>query len=138
MKTLFFILVIVLVGFFVLPANVLAVDKIETVTFQWDQPDLTLVLVCELYWGDAAGGPYVEAARFVYTGGTDLTYEGSKELVVSGTPASTVTKYFVIRACGDVEGTRECSVWSNEISYGFKIPFGGFTAPVQFRIVPSQ
>jgi len=118
-----------------------AADQAETLTFLWDQEDLTLVKDWELHWGDAAGGPYVEASKFIYEGGSELTYQGSKELVVSGVPASTVTKFFVIRACGDVEGEtplRQCSVWSNEISYGFKIPFGGFNAPVIFRLQPSQ
>ena len=137
MKALFFILIFVLVGFFVLPTNVLAADKIETVTFEWDQSDLTLVKDWELHWGDAAGGPYVKAATFVYTGVVNTTFEGAQELTVSGASASTVTKYFVLKACGDVEGEtplRQCSDWSNEISYGFKIPFGGFNAPVQFRL----
>jgi hypothetical protein len=137
MRTLFCVLVIVLVAFFVLPTNVLAADKVQTITFQWDQPDLTLVKDWELHWGDAPGGPYVEATTFVYTGVPNTTFEGVQELTVSGVPSSTVTKYFVIRACGDVEGEtplRQCSDWSNEVSYGFKIPFGGFNAPVQFRL----
>lgn len=127
--------VIALAMAFAVPAY--AVDKVETITFQWDQTDLTLVKDWELHWGDAVGGPYVKATTFVYDGAANNTFEGAQELTVTGAPASTVTKYFVLRACGDVAGEdplRQCSTWSNEVSYGFEIPFGGFNAPVQFRL----
>jgi len=136
MKRLFLVLMMALC--FALPA--IGADKVETVTFAWDQEDLTLVKDWELHWGDATGGPYVKATTFQYTGAPNTTFEGATPLTVTGAPASTVTKYFVLKACGDVEGEtplRQCSDWSNEVSYGFAIPFDGFSAPVQFRIVPT-
>ena len=80
MRKCFYSILVVLFIFFNVQFGHSA-DQVETLTFQWDQPDLTLVEDWELHWGNAASGPYVEAAKFVYQGGTDLTYEGSKELI---------------------------------------------------------
>jgi hypothetical protein len=112
-----------------------AVDQVETVTFAWDQEDRVLLEKWEMHWGDAAGGPYVKLSDLAYGGEDQTNFESPIEATVSGEPASTVTKHFVLRACGTVEGAVECSDWSNEVSYGFKIPFDGFQVPVNFRII---
>jgi hypothetical protein len=59
---------------------------------------------------------------------------------VTGPPATNVTRYFVLVACGDVareDGTvvYECSGYSNEVSHDFWIPHDGFEVPVNFRII---
>lgn len=122
---------------FSLTAFAIGEDKVETLTFAWDQTDRVLLEKWEMHWGDSAGGPYMKMADLAYNGEDQDNFESPVEATVSGTPASTVTKYFVLRACGTVEGTMDCSDWSNEISYGFKIPFDGFQVPVNFRIVPT-
>lgn len=110
-------------------------DQIETVIFAWDQDDRVLLEKWEMHWGDSAGGPYVKLTDLAYGGEDQTNFESPIEATVSGEPASMVTKYFVLRACGTVEGIVECSDWSNEVFYGFKIPFGGFQVPVNFRII---
>lgn len=134
-KAIILLLTVLLVGVF--PLFVQAEDKVETVTFAWDQPDRTLLEKWEMHWGDAPGGPYVKMTDLIYQGQDQDAFESPIEATVSGAPASTVIKFFVLRACGTVEGTLECSDWSNEVSYAFVIPFDGFQVPVNFRIVPS-
>lgn len=133
--SVFCILFVVCTAFIACPFPVAAEDKIETLTFAWDQPDRTLLEKWELHWADAAGGPYVKMSDIVYGGEDQASFQNPVKATVSGQPASTVTKYFVLRACGTVDGQMQCSDWSNEVSYDFKIPFGGFQIPVQFRII---
>ena len=135
MKRIIILLTILLFGAF--PFIGQAADYVETVTFGWDQPDRTLLEDWEMFWGDIAGGSYVMLATLQYLGQDQDSFEGPITATVSGTPASTVTKFFVLRACGTIEGVRECSDWSNEVSYDFEIPFDGFQVPVQFRIIST-
>jgi hypothetical protein len=129
-KTAITIFIMLLAAFY---AN--AADQVETLTFAWDQPDRTLIEKWELHWSDTAGGPYVKLVDLAYGGEDQTNFESPIEATVSGEPASTVTKYFVLRACGTVEGSVQCSDWSNEVSYGFKILFDGFKVPIDFRII---
>jgi hypothetical protein len=133
-RSLFLALAMVLC--FAVPS--ISADYVETVTFAWDQPDRTLLEDWEMHWGDVAGGPYVKLTTLAYQGQDQENFEGPITATVTGAPASTVTKFFVLIACGTVEGNRECSDWSNEVSYGFKIPFDGFQVPVNFKVVPTQ
>ena len=129
---------IAILGLLIFCGNAFAAEKVETVIFYWDQQDRTLLEKWELHWSDASGGPYVPLTDFIYGGEDQINFESQVEATVTGDPASTVTKFFVLRACGTVDGTYFCSDWSNQASYDFKIPFGGFQVPVNFRVVPNQ
>ena len=108
----------------------LAADANKTLRFAWEQDaeDLTVITKWHLLWGDTAGGPYVKATNINYDGGASGTYQADHPLTVNGTPGSTVTKYFVLRACID---DSNCSEDSNKTSYDFKIPIG---APFSFTV----
>lgn len=120
----------------------ISADKVETLTFEWDQEDTTNLKEWRLYWSDTAGGPYEETpvAVISYTGGVGPTFEGDATASVVGEQGSTVTKHFVLVACGDIpqEGggtVYECSENSNEVAYNFWIPAGRFSVPINFRIL---
>lgn len=138
-----FILIIALILFVVVIPHAAEVNK--TLTFEWNQPgDLTYLKEWRLYWGDTAGGPYdvQEVAIIPFTGGSTI-YSGQVSPVVKGNPATHVTKYFVLVACGDVPQSDkttkyECSENSNEVSHDFWIPAVGFSAPVTFQIKPTE
>jgi hypothetical protein len=121
-------------------ASAIAEDKTQTLTFAWEQDDVTNLTGWEMHWGDAAGGPYVKLADLPYNPGDPAgTFQTPVTATVTGGQGSNVIKYFVLRACGDIPqeggGTAfECSDWSNEVSYSFWIPAGKFSVPVQFRI----
>lgn len=130
------ICLLAMVGF----SKVYASDLTETLTFAWEQEDTTNLKEWKIFWGDASGGPYVEAAIIAYDPtATGPTYSSPADLVVTGKQGSTVKKYFVMVACGDIpqaDGTTKylCSEDSNEIFNDFWIPAGMFSVPVQFQI----
>jgi len=137
------VFVLVLAILFVIGVAAWADQTTETLTFQWDQPNLTNVKEWKIYWGDTSGGPYdtIPVATVAYTGGAG-PFEAVGNPVVTGDSATTVKKYFVAVACGDVpqaDGSTkyECSADSDEISHDFWIPFGGFEAPVTFKIIAN-
>ena len=144
MKKLIQILVVISMVFF--SVSLFADTATQTLTFQWEQPgSLTYLKEWKIYWSDKQGGPYdtQEIATIPYSGTPATTYTAAESPVVSGNPGTTVTKYFVIIACGDIpqqDGSTkyECSDNSNEVSHGFWIPVGQFQAPVKFQIIPSQ
>ena len=113
----------------------------EIITFAWDQEgEITYLKEWRLYWADTAGGPYdtEPVAIFLFTGGGP-SHQEPAEATVTGAPGTTVTKHFVLVACGDIPqqgGTTQylCSDNSNEISYNFWITAIGCSAPVNFRI----
>ena len=114
----------------------------ETLTFQWEQTDLTNLREWKLFWGDASGGPYVELSTIAYDGSSGPTYSSPAEVQVTGDQGTHVMKYFVLIACGDVpqeDGSTSylCSVDSNEVSKNFWIPSGMFSVPLNFEIVPN-
>lgn len=130
-------------GLFV--ANIGAAEEaVETVTFGWDQEDLTNLTQWELMWSDTAGGPYDQVAIISYDpGASGPGFTAPVEATVTGEQATHVVKYFVLRACGDIpqaDGSTlyECSDYSNEVSYDFWIPAGRFSIPVNFLIVPTE
>ncbi len=45
-----------------------AAEKIETVTFGWDQNDLTNVTQWEMDWSVTVGGPYAQLTVIPYDG----------------------------------------------------------------------
>jgi hypothetical protein len=122
-----------------LVANAFAIE--ETVTFEWDpHPQIDLITNFELFWSDQSGGPYVQLAVIAKADAIDNTKP--VQATVTGTPATKVTRHFVLKACGDLaqeDGTfaYECSGPSNEISYDFWIPAEKFQVPVNFKIVPT-
>lgn len=134
------LIMILLFGLAVFSAS--AADLTETVTFEWDQEDTTNLKEWRLYWGDAPGGPYAEqeVALIPYPGSGGPSYSSPAEATVSGEQGSTVTKHFVLVACGDIPqeggGTAySCSENSNEVSHGFFIPAGRFSVPVNFKVI---
>jgi hypothetical protein len=111
----------------------------ETVTFAWDaHPQIDRITHFVMSWSDQAGGPYAELVQISKDNAVDN--QEPVEAIVSGPEETTVTRYFVLLACGDVtqdDGSiiNECSEPSNEVSHDFYIPFGGFQVPVNFRII---
>jgi hypothetical protein len=112
----------------------------ETLTFEWTQSDTTNLKEWKLFWGDASGGPYTEAAVIPYDPHVaGPIYSSPATLSVTGEQGTNVTKYFVLVACGDIpqaDGSTEylCSKDSNEVSNKFWIPAGVFSVPVNFQI----
>ena len=136
------IIALILLFFFIaIPA--VADEVTQTLTFAWEQDDTTNLLEWEMRWGTAAGGPYTQLATIPYNAGDPAgTFQSPVNSTVTGAPATTETRYFVLRACGNIpqqDGTTvyECSEFSNEVSFGFWIPAGQFSVPVQFRIIPQ-
>ena len=112
----------------------------EILTFEWNQADLTNLKEWKLFWGDASGGPYTELSVIAYDESPGPIYSSPADAPVTGDQGTTVTKYFVLIACGDVPqegGGAEymCSADSNEVSHGFWIPAGMFSVPFNFQIV---
>jgi hypothetical protein len=135
---------VILLGLFLFAAPALCDEMSKTLIFQWDQDSESLVNLTqwELHWGAAAGGPYTNLTNIGYDGTASTTFESPATAVVTGQPGTNETRYFVLKACGDIpqeDGSTiyDCSGWSNEVPYDFWIPATGFSAPVQFRIAPQ-
>ena len=121
-----------------IPGIVLA----ETVTFEWTQPNLTYVKHWQIHWSDTENGAYESIAVVAYNGTPSATYSSEETIEVTGSPATSVTKWFLARACGDVPvegGSTEyqCSGDSNKVSKAFWIPAGQFSVPLNFEIIPN-
>ena len=123
----------------------------QIVTFAWEQPNMEFVQEWELFWSDKAPdlnepdsyASFEKVVSIIYDGTDTGSFQSPVETVVYGPSASWVPKWFTLRACGDVpqdDGTilRQYSVMSNTVSHDFWIPFYGFEAPVEFKIVPSS
>ena len=141
MKTTKKILVLTALMLFAFCINAGADEKTETLTFEWEQTSVEYLTQWEMHWGNAAGGPYESLVVLPYNAGDPAgTFSSPVEAVVTGQPATTETRYFVLRACGDVpidagQTEYQCSDFSNEVSYNFWIPVAGkFSVPIQFRI----
>ena len=108
-------------------------------TFAWDEPsDLAQIKNWEMYWGSTKGGPYAKLMEVPKDG----NFEEPVTVDISGPPATNQTRYFVLKACGDVpqeDGSTvyECSDNSNEASFTVWIPANKFQVPVNFRILPE-
>jgi hypothetical protein len=120
-----------------------AAEKVEVVTFEWDQTEVEFVTGWEMHWSDTAGGAYVKLVDIPVPepdpeNPNPTTFMSPVTGTVTGTPGTTVTKHFVLRACGTPpEEEFGCSDWSNEVAYGFDIPIHTFQVPVQFRVAPT-
>lgn len=123
--------------------NAFAADKTETLTFAWEHQSAegnVPVTTWQMDWGVTAGGPYAKLSDIPYQDAVGGTYESPVQAVVTGQPGTNETRYFILRACGDVpqeDGSilYECSEPSNEVSYSFWIESTGFSVPMQFRIM---
>jgi hypothetical protein len=137
MKKLVFIAIIFI---FTFAHQAYALDK--TVTFAWDPHDqIDIIKNFELHWANQQGGPYGQLAVIAKADAIDN--EEPIQATVTGNPATTVIRYFVLKACGDLpqeDGSTlyECSGPSNEISVDFWIPAEAYKVPVNFRIVPES
>lgn len=133
------ILIIVLI-FTLAVFSVNATDTIKTLTFAWEHEAGDVpVINWQMEWGVTAGGPYAKLGDIAYADAINGTYESPIQAVVTGQPGTHETRYFILRACGNVpqedESIKyECSDPSNEVSHAFWITVTGFSAPVQFRI----
>jgi len=117
-----------------------AVNAAEiTKTFAWDTPaDMDIITKWELHWGNTAGGPYVKLTDIIKVAGQTV-FEAPATVDISGPAATTQTRYFVLKACGDIPqaggGTvYECSGNSNETDFSVWIPANGCEVPVNFRV----
>lgn len=120
-------------------------DVSETLNFGWQDINTIPPKEWRLFWSDQSGGPYgaqaIAVIPFPDTAGPD--YSSPVSAIVSGSPATMVRKFFVLQACADIpqkDGSTkfECSGNSIEAFYDFWIPYGQYSAPVVFRIVPKQ
>ena len=114
----------------------------EVVTFAWDPHEqIDQITHFKFLWSDQAGGPHV---FLVDVPKADVVNSSRAiDATVTGPGQTTITKYFVLQACGDVlleDGVTEnqCSGNSNEVSHGFWIPFEGFKVPINFIIQPKE
>lgn len=125
---------------FMYASNAVAEDYTQNVTAEWTMEDTTNLKEWKLFWSGTTGGPYEQILVIPYdpTSAGPL-YTSPVTATVTGSPATTVTKYFVMIACGDIPqsgGSTEykCSEDSNEATFDFWIPAGQFSVPMQFII----
>jgi hypothetical protein len=134
MKRLLCTLIMVL---FVMATTAFAAEI--TKTFAWDEPtDLAAIKNWEMHWSATQGGPYAKLMDIPKDG----NYTEPITVDISGPPATNQTRYFVLKACGDVvqedaSTLYECSSDSNEVSFTVWIPANKFQVPVNFRILPE-
>lgn len=111
----------------------------KSLTFQWEQPDTDLSTITgwSLYMSSVTGSGYVKIVDIPYVAGSGPTFTTAKILTVTGTPGTTVNRFFVLTANG-VGGVN--SINSNEASYGFTIPYLVPAAPfnliIKVTVVP--
>ena len=131
-KSFMIVLLIVLMPVLVSAAEI-------TKTFAWDEPaDLAAIKNWEMHWGSTQGGPYAKLMDIPKDG----NFAEPVTVDISGPPATNQTRYFVLKACGDVvqedaSTIYECSDNSNEVSLVVWIPANQFQVPVNFRILPE-
>ena len=118
----------------------ISAETTKTLTFEWNQEDVTNLKEWKLFWSNTPGGEYAEIAIIAYDPGVaGPVYSSPETIKVTGEQGTHVTKCFILRACGDVPqqggGTKYlCSPDSNEVSYTFWIPAGQFSVPLDFKI----
>ena len=127
MKRLLIILAILI---FAAPA--MAADFTKSITFAWDQSasDLPNLQGWGLYVMTASGGTKPAAIAVPYTTGNG-PFQASQSFTVTGTPGSTVRRYFVLDAVS-LNGNR--SGYSNEVFYDFVIPNADVTTPMSLTV----
>jgi hypothetical protein len=129
MKRLF---LAVLVTMFLLISSI-GFAATESLNFAWQQPNIATEYISGwvLYQSPTSGSGWVKVVDVPYTGPPTTEYTTSTILVVTGTPGTTVTKYFVLRAKS--QGGQE-SADSNEVNKGFVIPYPIPSAPFQLKL----
>jgi hypothetical protein len=144
-----FIIAVFVVALFILPAG--AADSNQTLTLEWDQDAETYSVMTrwQLGVGTGPGAGYTvfidiaKSAPLPSPPAEPDTYQGNAEIIYTGTPGQTVTKYLKLRACIGPDDTTDCGGWSNEISHAVDIPIGTpgnlkkVSAIISIRIVPK-
>ena len=107
-------------------------DFSKQLTFSWDQASTDLPNLKEwgLYVMTSSGGTKPAAIAVPYTTGTG-PFTASSTFTVTGTPGSTVRRYFVLDA---VSKGLNRSGFSNEVFYDFVIPFADITTPMTLKV----
>lgn len=135
MKKLFFTVLVVMLLLIPVFGFTAATDQPvnKSLTFQWEQPDtdLTSITGWSLYMSSVTGSGYVKIVDIPYVAGSGPTFTTATVLNVTGAPGTTVNRYFVLTANG-IGGV--FSVYSNEASYGFAIPYTVPVAPFHLII----
>jgi hypothetical protein len=135
MKKLIFSGLLIVLLIVLLPIMVSAAEI--TKTFAWDEPsDLEVITQWELHWSATQGGPYAKMIDIPRDG----DYTEPITVDITGPPATNQTRYFVLRACGDVvqedaSTLYECSETSNEASLTVWVPANQFQVPINFRVL---
>jgi len=136
-------IITILIMILIFAVSAFCAEKTETLTFAWEhnpQANEVPITFWQMDWAVTAGGPYAKLGDIAYQDAVDGSYQSPVVAVVTGQPGTHETRYFILRACGDMpqeDGSTiyECSDPSNEVSYAFWIEPSGFSAPVQFRII---
>ena len=126
-KTLLIIAAILLVA-----STSFAADLTKSLTFQWDQAtsDLPNLKEWGLYVMTTAGGTKTAPVVIPYTSGSG-PFQVANAFTVTGTPGTTVRRYFVLDAVSK-NGNR--SGYSNEVFYDFVIPNADVTTPMTLKV----
>ena len=116
-------------------APAMSADFSKPITFAWDQAttDLPNLQGWGLYVMTTSGGTKPAPIPVAYTTGSG-PFQASQSFTVTGTPGSTVRRYFVLDAVSK-SGNR--SGYSNEVFYDFVIPFSDVTTPMSLKVTVS-
>ena len=126
---------IIVLALLILAAPAMAVDFSKSITFGWDQAatDLPNLAGWGLYVMTASGGTKDTIIAVPYTSGNG-PFQASQSFTVTGTPGSTVRRYFVLDAVSR-NGNR--SGYSNEVFYDFVIPNADVTTPMSLNVTAT-
>jgi len=143
---IFFIIAVFVIGLFVLPAG--AADSNQTIGLEWEQDTETFSVMTRWQLG-VGTGPGTGYTQFINVPKSNPvstnpdTYQGDADIIYTGTPGQTVTKYMKLRACIGPDDNSDCGGWSNEVSHAVDIPIGTpgnlkkVSAIISIRIVPK-
>ena len=131
MKKFFLSIIMVLA----LSSLAMAADFSKQLTFGWDQAaaDLPNLQGWGLYVMTASGGTKPAPIVVPYTTGNG-PFTAASTFTVTGTPGSTVRRYFVLDAVSR-NGNR--SGFSNEVFYDFVIPNADVTTPMSLNVTAT-
>ena len=117
---------------FFAPGPASAADFSKQLTFSWDQAvsDLPNLKEWGLYVMTTSSGTKPAPIVVPYTSGNG-PFTAASTFTVTGTPGSTVRRYFVLDAVSK-NGNR--SGYSNEVFYDFVIPNADVTTPMTFKV----
>lgn len=124
------ILCIIAILFFTLP--VFAADLSMELDFAWEQASADLPNLKEwgLYIMSSSGGTKPTPIVVSYTSGSG-PFTTSSDFTVTGTPGTTVRRYFVLDA---VSKNNNRTGFSNEVYYDFEIPYANVTTPMSLTV----